>query len=122
MVGATTSGQFSLKNATIGLPFFLLLGAYGVYGYFREWYIVSDMDLQYRPLFGRGGYFNWSEVVRVRCNPFGSVTLTTASGRRVRISESLWGFREFVRLLLAHVPREKIGDWSYKMLKGTGSE
>ncbi len=121
VIGSINAGQFSFDAVAGGLFIFALLAGYLILRFFREWYIVSDMDLQYRPVIGSAGYVNWSEIEKVRQYPF-HVVLTTAAGRRLWISEGLRGYREFSGLLIANVAHEKIGKWCFKILKTTAGD
>jgi hypothetical protein len=117
------------KNATTSIWSTLFFVGFGLFSlplvadYFFARHRVTERGIQYGSMFGRRGSMDWSEVERVSFSPnMGWFLLETKSGSKARISMLLSGMKEFARLVLERVPREKVDREACILLMQSQSE
>lgn len=104
-----------LKNNTTTIWSTMIFVGFGSLGipfiadYFFARHRVNEKGIDYGSMLGFRGRMDWSEVERISFSPnMGWLVLHSQSGRRARVSILLSGLKEFARLVLDHVPRERI--------------
>jgi hypothetical protein len=122
LIVSTTIG----RNSTTTVWTVLLFGGFALASTpFIAWYYlgrhyVSARGMNYGSIFGRRCIFEWSDVRIVHFSEGNKwFRLQLSSGAVARVSAMLIGLPEFARHLLAHVPRERISDDAYEILRRT---
>lgn len=120
VVVSNTVGKNSTSTlgTTLAFSAFALASTPLISGYYLGRHYVSDAGMDYGGMFGSRRTFAWSEVRTVRYSQgMGWFKLELDSGFVARVSAMLMGLPEFARLVLAHVPRERLSADAYAVLE-----
>lgn len=103
------------KNATTNIWTTSLFVGFGLLGvpliadYLFSRHRVTDEGIDYGGMFGTHGFMAWKDVQRVTISQtMGWCVLESSSGAKARMSVLLEGLPQFSKLVLEHVPRERI--------------
>lgn len=116
------------KNATTNIwttSFFVGFGILGfplIADYLFSRHRVTEEGIDYGGIFGKQGFMPWKSVQRVSFSPtMGWCLLESSAGAKARISVLLEGLIQFSKLVLEHVPRERIQPEAYLFLMQTAN-
>lgn len=119
---STTVGRNSTTTlwTTLGFGGFALASTLLIAWYYLGRHFVSAQGMNYGRLFGGRLVFDWADVKTVRFSQVNKwFRLELNSGGVVRVSAMLVGLPAFAGLLLLNVPRERISDDTYEILRRT---
>lgn len=119
---STTVGRNSTTTlwTTLGFGGFALASTLLIAWYHLGRHSVSAQGMNYGRLFGGRLVFDWADVKTVRFSQVNKwFRLELNSGGVVRVSAMLVGLPAFAGLLLLNVPRERISDDTYEILRRT---
>jgi hypothetical protein len=101
---------------------FGLLGFPLIADYLFSRHRLTEEGIDYGGMFGKQGFMAWKSVQRVSVSQtMGWYVLESSSGAKARISVLLEGLHQFSKLLLEHVPRERIQPEAYLFLIQTAN-
>ena len=116
------------KNATTNIwttSFFVGFGLLGfplIADYLFSRHRLTEEGIDYGGMFGKQGFMAWKSVQRVSISQtMGWYVLESTSGAKARISVLLEGLIQFSKLVLEHVPRERIQPEAYLFLMQTAN-